>query len=248
MRISRALALAGIGSRRKCEEHVTNGAVMVNDEIVKDLGRQVNPEEDAIFFRGRILHFGKFIYFILNKPAGYTTTASDPHAKKTVFDLLPRTLINSSRQPKPTHTRVFPVGRLDRDSTGLLLFTNDGELANRLMHPRYQIGKWYEVRLDRAFDLRDRKQLLQGVELEEGMAKVQKIQPLTRRILRLLICEGKKREVRRIFEIIGYEVVDLMRVAFGPILLGNLPSGTGRYLTWSEVEELKKVVLRNNPE
>jgi len=240
MRIARALALGGIDSRRKCEEHIKNGAVTVNGEVVQDLGRQVDPEQDAICFRGRMLHFGKLIYFILNKPAGYTTTVSDPHAKKTVYDLLPKTLITSSRQPKTTRTRVFPVGRLDHNSAGLLLFTNDGGLANRLMHPRYQVGKWYQVRLDRAFDLRDGKRLLQGVQLEDGLAKIQKLRPLSRRILQVLICEGKKREVRRIFEKLGYEVVALMRIAFGPILLGNLAPGTGRFLTPSEISALKK--------
>ncbi len=242
MRIARALALAGIDSRRKCEEHIKNGAVTVNGEVIQDLGRQVDPEKDLICFRGRPATFGKFVYFILNKPAGYTTTASDPHAKKIVYELLPRVLVAGSRQPKQTHTRVFPVGRLDRDSTGLLLFTNDGDLANRLMHPRYKIGKWYQVKLNRAFDLRDGKHLRRGVELEEGIARVQKFRPLTRRTLQVLIAEGKKREVRRIFEMLGYEVYELMRVAFGPIVLGNLPLGAGRYLTNEEVIRLRKVV------
>ncbi|HXV27496.1 MAG TPA: pseudouridine synthase [bacterium] len=242
MRISRALAMASIDSRRKCEEHVRNGAVTVNGEVVRDLGRQVDPEADLICFRGRPVHYGKLIYYILNKPEGYTTTASDPYAKKTVYDLLPRALVAGSRQPKAGRTRVFPVGRLDRNSTGLLLFTNDGDLANRLMHPRYQIGKWYQVRLERAFDLRDGKKLMQGIRLEEGIAKVQKFRPLTRRILQVLIAEGKKREVRRIFEKLGYEVRDLMRIAFGPVLLGSLALGMGRYLSAKEIVALKKAV------
>jgi 23S rRNA pseudouridine2605 synthase len=242
MRIARALALAGIGSRRECEEHIKNGAVTLNGEVVRDLGRQVDPEQDTLAFRGRVLHFGKYVYFVLNKPAGYTTTASDPHAKKTVYDLLPRTLIQGSRQPKPSRTRVFPVGRLDRDSTGLLLFTNDGVLANRLMHPRYQIGKWYEVKLNRALDPRDGLRLLHGIELEDGIAKIEKFHKRSPRVVRVLIREGKKREVRRIFEKLGYEVMFLLRIAFGPILLGSLPPGGGRFLTSPEVIELKKAV------
>src|SRR5437868_8301554 len=130
MRISRALALAGIDSRRKCEVHVTNGAVRVNGEVVRDLGRQVDPANDEITFRGRALQFTKgaaaggegfYIYYVLHKPAGYSTTAYDPHAKKTVFDLLPRQLVSRTHKPTESRTRVFPVGRLDRDSTGLLL-------------------------------------------------------------------------------------------------------------------------------
>jgi 23S rRNA pseudouridine2605 synthase len=239
MRIARALALAGIDSRRKCEEHVRNGAVAVNGEVVKDLGRQVDPEKDTISFRGRPLHFGKFVYYILHKPKGYTTTAEDPHAKKTVYELLPRELVRGSRQAGEKRTRVFPVGRLDRDTTGLLLFTNDGELANRLTHPRYGVAKCYDVRLNRPLEPANRQKILQGVKLEEGLAKVEKIKPLSRRIIRLWIREGKKREIRRVFEKLGYRVLALARIAFGPLQLGNFPPGRGRFLTSSEITRLR---------
>lgn len=240
MRIARALALAGIDSRRKCEAYVLQGNVSVNGEIVRDLGRQVDLEKDEIFFRGRPLQFEKFVYYILNKPKGYTTTAGDPHARKTVFALLPSTLVSKTNKPGPSRIRVFPVGRLDQDSTGLLLFTNDGELANRLLHPRYEVGKWYEIRLDRALDPRDVSKLLSGISLEEGLAKAQKIKRLSRRVLQLLIQEGKKREIRRIFEKLGYEVVDLCRLTFGPLAVEALPLGSGRFLTAREVEFLRK--------
>lgn len=238
MRISRTLALAGIDSRRKCETHVLNGAVRVNGEIVRDLGRQVDPEKDEIVFRGRALHLQKQVYYILHKPKGYSTTAWDPHAEKTVFDLLPGEL--APRTVKAHRTRVFPVGRLDRNSTGLLLFTNDGELANRLTHPRYGVGKWYEVKLNRALGPFDGRKLVEGVRLEEGWVKAQKIRKLSQRRLQLLIHEGKKREVRRLFEKLDYEVLELCRVAFGPILLGEMPLGHGRFLTKAEVSYLKK--------
>ena len=152
MRISRALALAGVAARRKCEAHVLAGEVAVNGQVVKDLGRQVEPDKDRITFRGKPLASQEKVYYLLHKPAGYTTTVSDPHAEKTVYELLPK-----------LPARVFPVGRLDRDSTGLILFTNDGDLANRLTHPRYGVGKVYEAKLDRPLGPEILARLKQGV-------------------------------------------------------------------------------------
>lgn len=243
MRISRALALGGLDSRRKCETHVLNGAVTVNGEVVKDLGRQVDPENDVICFRGRAMEYGKFVYYILNKPEGFTTTAADPYAVKTVYELLPRNLTSSTRQPGSGRKRVFPVGRLDRESSGLLLFTNDGDLANRLMHPRYGVGKWYEVRLSRPFETEDRSRLYDGVRLSDGLAKVEKMTILSRRVVRLLIREGKKREVRRIFDALDYGVTRLTRLAMGPLTLSSLPQGAGRFLKAPEIVALRKAVF-----
>lgn len=242
MRIARALALAGINSRRKCEDLIRRGEVTVNGEVIFDLGRQVDMDTDEIIFRGKHIHFEKYVYYIVNKPAGYTTTASDPHAVKTVFELLPSVLVPKTNKPMPSRTRVFPVGRLDKASTGLILFTNDGDLANQMTHPRYGVGKWYEVRLDKALDPRDARRLTKGVQLEEGMAQAERVQPLTKRIIRLLIREGKKREVRRMFEAVGYEVVELCRIAFGPLMLGGMPIGSGRYLNPTEIRRLKEAV------
>jgi 23S rRNA pseudouridine2605 synthase len=239
--------MSGIDSRRKCEVYIRNGQVELNGEIVRDLGRQVDIYNDAILFRGKILQFDKPIYYVLHKPVGYVTTASDPFAKKTVFDLLPPRLVPRTSKPMPSRTRVFPVGRLDKDSSGLLLMTNDGEMANHLMHPRYEVAKWYEVRLDRAIDPRDIKRAIKGVQLEDGMAKAQKVRPKTRRILQILIREGRNREVRRIFEALGYEVVDLCRIAFGPLLLGQLPPGQGRLLNQSEIRQLKEALKLTLP-
>lgn len=240
MRISRALALAGLGSRRTCEEYVRRGIIRVNGEVVDNLATQVDPEVDVLQYRGKALEFKAAVYYMLNKPPGYTTTARDPHAKKTVYALLPKTLIQGSRQSLASRTRVFPVGRLDRGSCGLLLFTNDGELSNRLTHPRYGVGKWYEVKLSRAFDPRDGKRLRTGVRLGEGIVKAEKVRPMSRRTIRIMIREGKKREVRRIFYHLGYEVVHLLRISFGPILLGPLLPGRGRFLTSAEVAALRK--------
>lgn len=243
MRISRALALGGLDSRRKCETHVLNGAVTVNGEVVKDLGRQVDPESDMICFRGRLLQFGRSTYYLLNKPEGYTTTAADVHAAKTVFELLPRNLTSSTRQPQSGRIRVFAVGRLDRESSGLLLFTNDGEVANRLTHPRYGVGKWYEVRLSRPFEPSDRARLFEGIRLVDGLAKVEKLLVTSRRVVRLLIREGKKHEVRRIFDALDYGVVRLTRLAMGPLTLGSLPQGAGRFLRAPEIAALRKAVF-----
>src|SRR3990167_10312054 len=131
MRISRALALAGLNSRRKCETYVVNGAITVNGQVVQDLGRQVDPEEDMICYRGKLLEHKSKVYFLLYKPVGYTTTADDPHATRTVYDLLPKILTRGTRQQRASRTRVFPVGRLDKNTSGLLLFTDDGELDRK---------------------------------------------------------------------------------------------------------------------
>ncbi len=240
MRLARALALAGIGSRRKCEEHIRNGAVSVNGEVVQEMGTQVDPEMDALAFRGKSLRFEKFVYYLLFKPEGYTTTAEDSHAKHTVYELLPPQLIPGSRQPKQGRIRVFPVGRLDRNSSGLLLFTNDGDFAHELTHPSFGIEKWYEVRLDRAMDSRDSKKLLEGVRLEDGPARAEKIKMLSRRVCCLMIREGRKREVRRMLEAIGYKVVRLCRISFGPFRLGHLRPGAGRFIGKDEIGAIKR--------
>lgn len=242
MRISKVLALAGIGSRRKCEVYVQNGAVCVNGEVVRDLGRRVDPARDTIQFRGRMLDWSAPVYFMLHKPEGYITSAQDPHHTRTVYDLLPRQLVRACQQAEARRTRVFPVGRLDRDTTGLLLFTNDGALANRLTHPRYQIEKCYEVRLHRPFERTDRGLILKGIRLREGLAKVKRIHPVSRRVLRVFLCEGKKREVRRIFAKMDYKVVGLKRTAFGSLRLGGLPPGAGRFLTEPEVRGLRGIL------
>jgi len=207
------------------------GLVTVNGETVRDLGRQVEPGKDEIKFRGKPLSSEAPVYFLLHKPAGYTTTVSDPHAEKTVLELLPREI----------KARLFPVGRLDRDSTGLLLFTNDGDLANHLTHPRYGVGKWYEVTLDRPLDPKARARVLRGVALEEGPARAEKLEALSARTVRLLLREGRKREIRRIFQQVGYKVEALCRTDFGPLKLGKLPSGQGRLLSPQEIAQLKRL-------
>lgn len=247
MRIAKAMALAGVDSRRKCEQYILRGEVSLNGEVIYDLGRQVNPDEDQIFFRNRVLSFKKYIYLMLYKPKGYTTTTSDSHAKKTVFELLPRNLVVRRQQYRTQNTRVFPVGRLDRDTAGLLLFTNDGDLANQLIHPRYGVEKWYQVRLDRAFESKDILALKEGIPLEEGVAKATKVKRASVRVVCIALREGKKREVRRMFGVLNYEVVDLLRYAFGPLTLGNLNLGECRYLSTEEIAALKRTAPETSP-
>ncbi|MDP3920285.1 MAG: pseudouridine synthase [Candidatus Omnitrophota bacterium] len=242
MRIAHALAVGGIDSRRKCEVHVLNGAVCVNGEVVKDLGRQVCPEEDSITFRGKRIEFKQYVYLMMHKLAGYTTTAADPHNKQTVYDLLPRHLVRASSQTSSSKTRVFPVGRLDRDSTGLLLFTNDGNLVHKLTHPRYGVSKMYLVKLDRRFEVDDQVKLKHGVRLYDGRAKAQSLKVVSPRTVRVMIREGRNRQVRRMFQKLEYEVVRLARVGFGPISLGVLPPGQTRWLSAAEIKSLKEAV------
>ncbi len=242
MRIARALATAGLGSRRKCEELVTNGAISVNGEVVYDLGRQVDFEQDAIAYRNKVLSLAPRIYYLLNKPEGYVVTAQDEHAKKTVFDLLPRQLVASTRQASSNRVRVFPVGRLDKDSSGLLLMTNDGELANRLIHPRYHVEKWYRVRLHRAWQSRDRVKALEGFHSYDGFLRLEEVRPISPRMVLVELREGKKRQIRRVFQRLEYSVLQLQRFSFGPLKIGTLMPGQGRFLTSYEARRLRELV------
>ena len=242
MRIAHALASAGLGSRRKCEVFVTNGAISVNGEVVQDLGRQVDFQKDTIMYRQKVLELAPHVYYLLNKPEGYVVTAQDLHAKKTVFDLLPRHLVNATRQSATNRVRVFPVGRLDKDTSGLLLMTNDGELANRLIHPRYHVEKWYQVKLHRAWDVRDRHKVLEGFHSYDGFLKRDERRPISPRIVMVELREGKKRQIRRVFQRFEYTVVMLNRYSFGPLKLGHLAPGQGRFLTSFEARELHKAV------
>lgn len=240
MRISRVLALAGLGSRRACEKYVLSGKALLNGKAVFDLGRQVDLEKDKLVFQGKEIHLQAPTYFMVNKPKGFVSTASDPHAKKTVFDLLPPKMLN--KRAVDSAVRVFMVGRLDKESTGLLLFTNQGELANKLTHPKYGIEKWYEVKIDRPFQPEDEPKLIKGIWLSDGRSKIDKLQPVTETLLKVMLTEGKKREVRRLFAKLDYKVKSLHRVSFGPLQLKTLPLGAGRFLTSKEVESLKKSV------
>jgi len=237
-RLQKVLAAAGIGSRRRCEELIAAGRVQVNGQVVTRLGTRVDPLRDDIRVDGRPvrpLRPDRFRYVMMHKPVGVVTTLRDPQGRPTVADLLPKGF-----------PRLFPVGRLDRDSSGLLLFTNDGELAAALLHPRYEIPKTYRVTVQGHPSPRALAALRRGVVLEDGPTAPAQVRVLSRdrdtSVLEVVIHEGRKRQVRRMCAAVGHPVVALQRVGFGPLSLGRLPPGAVRELSSREVEALREAV------
>lgn len=233
MRLQRFLARAGVASRRGSEDLMTAGRVAVNGVVVTELGSKVDPLVDTVSVDGRDVRLDEgAAYLAMNKPRGVVTTMSDPQGRPTVADLMP---------PEPAG--LFPVGRLDLDSEGLLLLTTDGELANRLMHPRHHVLKRYQVRITGVPNETALKALRDGLLLEDGMTLPAEVR-LVRRIgndseLEVGIREGRKRQVRRMFEAVGHRVTRLQRTSFGPVELGDLALGDVRELTAREVEALR---------
>jgi 23S rRNA pseudouridine2605 synthase len=228
MRINRFLAAAGLGSRRRCEELVRAGVVTINGQPCEDLSTQVSAE-DAVKVRGKLVHPERPLHVAFYKPRGYVCTADDPHAARTIFELLPR-----------SWPRVFYVGRLDKESEGLLLLTNDGDLAMKVTHPRHTIEKEYEVILDRPFEMDDRAKLLAGFSIEGGRAKMESVKRKSATTLHVVLRQGLKRQIRLMFAALGYEVKALCRTRIGPITLGTLAPGGWRFLTKEEIEKLNR--------
>jgi 23S rRNA pseudouridine2605 synthase len=233
-RLQRALARAGFGSRRACEELIREGRVTINGREA-ELGDRVDPERDEVRVdRVRVAVDPGLRYFAFHKPAGMTTTMRDAHAATDLTAFLP---------PGP---RVFPVGRLDRDTEGLLLLTNDGELANRIMHPRYGIEKEYLAEVDGRATDRTIARLLRGVELDDGSAAARRASVRARSggrsAVRVVMVEGRKREVRRMLEAVGLPVRRLVRVRIGPVRLGRLARGDVRELDPEETRALSRAV------
>lgn len=229
-RLQRALARAGLGSRRACEELISAGRVTVGGRPAT-LGDRIDPERDRVRVDGRLVGVDPGLrYFVLHKPRGVTTTMRDPHAERDLSRLLPR------------GPRVFPVGRLDRDTEGLLLLTNDGELAHRLAHPRYGVEKEYLAEVDGTPSNRQLGRLRRGVELEDGIARAVSARASGgargRGSVRLVLAEGRKREVRRMLEAVGLPVRRLVRVRVGPVRLGGLRPGELRALESEDVRAL----------
>ena len=231
VRLNKFIANSGVCSRREADTLIQSGVVTVNGEVVTELGTKVNILTDDIRFNGQRLKGEEKVYIVMNKPKGYVTTASDPHAEKTVMDLL-----------KGCPTRVFPVGRLDKNTTGVLMFTNDGEMAERLTHPSYNKKKIYQVVLDAPLKEEDQQKILAGIELSDGVVAADELEYIDARDHRQLgieIHSGKNRVVRRIFESLGYDVKALDRVYFAGLTKKGLKKSDWRYLTEGEVNILK---------
>ena len=231
IRLNKYIANSGVCSRREADNFILAGVVTVNGEVVTELGTKVNIYTDDIRFNGERLKGEEKVYIIMNKPKGYVTTASDPHADKTVMDLL-----------KGCGARVFPVGRLDKNTTGVLMFTNDGEIAEKLTHPSYDKKKIYQVSLDNKLRREDYEKILSGVELSDGTIAADALEYIEEddhRKLGIEIHSGKNRIVRRIFESLGYEVKALDRVYFAGLTKKGLKRGEWRFLTEGETNLLK---------
>ena len=231
VRLNKFIANSGVCSRREADTLIQSGVVTVNGEVVTELGVKVNILTDDVRFNGQRLKGEEKVYIVMNKPKGYVTTASDPHAEKTVMELL-----------KGCPTRVFPVGRLDKNTTGVLMFTNDGEMAERLTHPSYNKKKIYQVVLDAPLTDEDQQKIIAGIELSDGVVAADELEFIDahdHRQLGIEIHSGKNRIVRRIFESLGYEVRALDRVYFAGLTKKGLKKSDWRYLTEGEVNILK---------
>jgi 23S rRNA pseudouridine2605 synthase len=227
LRLNRFIAAAGIGSRRHCDELISAGRVTINGKICTDFSAQPGAD-DHVKVDGRLLRAAPLLTIMLHKPAGFVSTRKDQHARDTIFDLLPRKL-----------SRLFNVGRLDAQTEGLLLLTNDGELAERLTHPRYESEKEYDVTLNRLWDAALAPKLLRGMFLDGHRAKFVRLHPLSATRLRVVLRQGINRQIRRMFETVGYRVKRLVRVRIGNLRLGCLPRGQWRVLTTRELRSLE---------
>ena len=231
VRLNKYIANSGVCSRREADSLIQSGCVTVNGEVVTELGTKVNVFNDVVKFNGETLRGEAKVYLVMNKPRGYVTTASEPHAEKTVMLLL-----------RGCPKRVFPVGRLDKNTTGVLMFTNDGEMAEKLTHPSYDKRKIYQASLDRDLRQEDFNHIMAGVELSDGTIAaddLQYIDATDRRKIGIEIHSGKNRIVRRIFESLGYEVKALDRVNFAGLTKKGLKRGEWRFLTEGEVNILR---------
>ncbi len=232
-RLQKYMAAAGVASRRKCEELILEGKVKVNGQTVKELGVKIDPKQDVVTVNGKVLREEKHITILMNKPKEYITTVKDQFDRPTVMDLL----------KEDVKVRVYPVGRLDYNTEGLLLLTNDGELANKLTHPSFEIEKVYDVLVKGIVKEEHILALRKGVLLEDGMTYPAKVKVIDNEKgntkIEITIHEGRNRQVRRMFAALGYQVIKLKRIRYGFLTLKGVSKGSYRYLTDREVKELK---------
>ncbi len=230
MRLNKFMAMAGVDSRRKCDEIIASGRVRINARVVKKLGTQVDLSKDLVTVDNKPIRIkGEYIYIMLNKPVGTVTTVSDPQGRKTVMDCLPQ-----------TKKRIYPIGRLDFNTSGLLLFTNDGDTAQKLIHPSFELEKTYLATVSGELSKDKVEQLQNGVDIggfvtSKAKVKLKNIQH-GQATYEVVIHEGKNRQIRRMFEAVGSKVVVLKRISFGKLELGDLPIGHSRNLTEEEIK------------
>jgi 23S rRNA pseudouridine2605 synthase len=236
-RLNKYLAHAGVGSRRHCDDMIQHGRVRVDGAVVREMGTRIDPEHQQVEVDGQPLHTERLVYWLVNKPRGYLCTNHDPAGRARVLDLVPH-----------VSERVYTVGRLDEDSEGLLLLTNDGDLAYRLMHPRFGVYKTYLVLVAGKPSRDDLAKLLQGVWLSDGHVKARRVRRLKTQgestWLEIVLAEGKNREIRRMLARLDHKVMRLKRTALGPIKLDRLPKGKARKLKPDEVERLRRATQR----
>ncbi len=235
LRLQKYLAWCGIASRRKCEELIHEGRISVNGRMVTEMGTRVNPGKDQVLMDGRPVNPPKrFVYYALNKPAGVLVTASDSHGLPIALDLM-----------KGVKERIFTIGRLDLETEGLLLLTNDGELANRIMHPSFHLEKEYVVTVHKPVNDHDLRWLRKGIMVDGKVTQPAEIQMTHMKhgfvSYKVILREGRKRQIRLMFKAVGHPVTALKRVAIGPIRLGMLPLGQFRPLSLKEVRLLKSL-------
>jgi 23S rRNA pseudouridine2605 synthase len=233
-RLQKVLAEAGVASRRKCEELITAGRVQVNDEVVTVLGVKVNPASDSIKVDGKPIRQQKKVYVLFNKPKGVITSASDPEGRKTVTEFF-----------KDIKERIYPIGRLDYDTEGLLLLTNDGDFAHLLTHPKHHVPRTYLATVKGTPHGTLLDKLRSGIKLDDGMTAPAEVEyhdidpDKKETVVRITIYEGRNRQVRRMFEAIGFPVIKLRRIQFGPIALTGVPRGKYRHLAADEIKDLR---------
>jgi 23S rRNA pseudouridine2605 synthase len=232
-RLQKIISAAGAASRRKAEELIVEGSVTVNGRIIRELGTKADPGKDAIKVSGKLIHLPQSkTYIVLNKPRGFITSMKDPEGRPVVTELL-----------KGVKARVVPVGRLDYDTEGLLIMTNDGDLAHSLMHPSHEITKIYLAKVKGIIEDKAIERLEKGVKLREGVTAPARVKKLKKSAanswVEITVREGRYRQVRRMLEEVGYPVIKLIRVTYGSLALGNVPLGKYRHLTSDEVKLLK---------
>lgn len=246
MRLQKFMSKAGICSRRKAEEHMQAGRIKVNGQVCKELGTKIHPERDRVEFQGNLVTLpDSYIYLLVNKPANYITSLDDPEDRPIITDLLPDNM-----------PRTWPVGRLDWDSEGLLLMTNDGKLTNLMTHPSHEVPKTYAVKVRGLIDTRSPvlQQIREGVRIEDDNyvtrpAEIQIVRDNGRNTwLEVLIREGKNRQIRKMFDTLGFPVMKLRRIAMGPITIDGISSGTYRSMTYAEVLDLYAEVEATLPD